>query len=369
MRILYVIDSLSIGGAEMLLIDLVKSGKARGWNVCVAYFTPGPLAETLAGMAVPVIRLSNRGLRDPRALWRAMRLVRNWRPDVVHTHLTKSDLVGQFAARIVGVPRRVVTIHNIDPWRRRAHLSVIYRLAIGKLDACIACSREVGEFTISSRSVPRDTITVIDNGIDTDRFDPAATVPLPLGGYGVPQGATVVAVIGRLQPQKDHSNFLSAANRVAQACPSVHFLIVGQGDLEHDLRTQAQSFGLTPHRLTFTGVIRDMPRLLAAVDIVVISSAWEGLPVILLEAMAMARPVASTSVGGIPGVVHDKENALLVPPGDPNALASVIKQLSDAPDMRSRFGRAARQAMLARKSGNDMISQTFAFYSADMRPT
>lgn len=369
MRILYIIDSLSIGGAEMLLMDLVAAAQARGDTVLVAYYTPGPLAAALTERGVEIARLSEHKLRDPRVIFRAVRLMRRWKPDIVHTHLTKSDLVGQLAARIAKVPRRVMTIHCEDQWRNKAVLSRIYKAATKGVNACIAVSREVADFTISSGSVPAERTLIIDNGVDTDRFNPETATPIDLTAYGVPQGRKVVAVIGRLKPQKDHETFLTAAAQLLSKDPELHFLVVGVGELEEELREQAQLAQLTPDRLSFTGLIRDVPGLLAAVDIVVISSAWEGLPVILLEAMGMARPIVATRVGGIPGVVTDEESAILVPPKSPTALADGISRVARLPELGARIGSGARQIAVTGYSSAMMTQRTFNTYSNSPSPT
>ena len=361
-RILYVIDSLSIGGAETLLVDLVDAARARGYAPSVAYFTPGPLIAGLEERGVQATRISTAGLRDPRALPRLIGLMRRSRPHVVHTHLTKSNLLGQLAARLAGVPLRVLSVHNMDPWRRRRALSLVHRLATAGAHRQIAVSREVAEFTAASGGTSAEGITVIDNGVDTRRFDPDAVTPLELTEFGVPAGRIAVAVIGRLVPQKDHATFLAAAATLADRVPDAHFLIVGQGELRGELERAARSRGLGPDRLTFTGIIRDMPRLLAALDVVVFSSAWEGLPVTLLEAMAMRRCVVTTAVGGIPGVATDGRDALLVPPRDPGALAEAVHAALTDPERRRRIGRAARATIEARFSAATMMERTFALY-------
>lgn len=199
-RVLYVIDSLKIGGAEMLLIGLLDAVAAAGGQAHVAYFTPGPLEGEVRKRGVPLTRLSEKGLKDPRALFRARKLIKDWKPDVVHTHLTKSDLIGQLAARMTATPR-VMTQHNTDPWRENAMFSKAYALATAGAGACIAVSDRVADHVGGTGGYPREKITTIVNGIDLDHFAPSLP-PLDLRPYGVPEGAKTLAVIGRLAPQK-----------------------------------------------------------------------------------------------------------------------------------------------------------------------
>lgn len=361
MRILYVIDGFGVGGAEMLLLDLLDEARRRGAATHVAYFSPGPLADEVARRAGGVTRLSRHRLRDPRALWRAIRLMRAFRPDVVHTHLTKSDLVGQLAARIAGVRSRIITFHNTDAWRRRRLPTLIYRLLTAGATRRIAVSSEVARHIAQTGTAPLHRIEVIANGVDTDRFDPARQAAFP--GMAQPAQALRIAIIGRLTAQKDHENFLAAAAPLAQARPQVHLYVVGDGELRGALEDRARALRLLPDRLTFTGILRDMPSVLAASDVVVLSSAWEGLPIILLEAMAMARAIVATAVGEIPALLGSGAG-IVVPPADPSALSAAMQKLVDDPDLRARLGKAARDRAVQGYSNRTMLARTFDLYGA-----
>jgi len=363
-RVLYVIDSLRIGGAETLLLDLLDGAAARGWSAQVAYFTPGPLEAEVAARGVTATRLSRAGLKDPRALTRAVALIRRWRPDVVHTHLVKSDLVGQSAAWLAGAPRRLLSLHNVDPWRRRRPMSWLWRAATAGAHGRIAVSERVADHVADCGGARRDRLTVIDNGVDLRRFDPDVAQPMDLGAFGVGPDDVAVAIVGRLTAQKDHANFLAAAARLAPTAPRATFLIVGEGELRGALEAQAAALGLGPDRLRFTGALRDMPALLAAVDVIAFSSAWEGLPMALLEAMAMRRAVVSTAVGGVPGVLRDGVEGLLVPAGDAAALSAALGRVVADPALRARMGAAGRAAVEARFSGAAMQNRLFALYDA-----
>jgi glycosyltransferase involved in cell wall biosynthesis len=361
-RVLYIIDSLGIGGAETLLLDLVDAAQARGWERRVAYFTPGPLGPEFADRGVETTRLSASGLRDPRAVLRACALMRRFRPDVVHTHLTKSDLVGQPAAWAAGVPRRMLTLHNTDPWRNKPALARAYRLATAGAQLRIAVSAQVADHAVATGSAPASGVRTVDNGIDLGVFDPDRVRPMSLEPWGLGAFGTVtIAIIGRLIDQKDHATFLAAAAMVAARRPQARFLVVGDGPLRGALTARSERLGLSD-RLVFAGVQRAMPELLAAVDVAAFSSAWEGLPVTLLEAMAMRLPIASTAVGAIPDVVAEGREGLLTPPGDPAALARALDRLVLDPGLRRTMGAAGRRTVAARYGASAMHDRIFGFY-------
>ncbi len=374
---LYIIDSLGVGGAETLLLDLVDAARAAGYAPHVAYFTPGPLEPEFTARGVPLTRLGTRGLRDPGVWWRAYALMRRLRPAVVHTHLTKSDLVGQPAAWAAGVGRRISSLHNTDPWRRQRPLAALYRLATSGVQTRIAVSGSVAAHARATRSVPGPGLVTIDNGVDLARFDPATVAPLDLSPFlpgPRPGGQAIMGIIGRLTAQKDHAGFLEATALLAARRPGLRSLIVGDGPLRATLEADAAARRLLPGPVAFTGVIREMPALLAALDIVVFSSAWEGLPMVLLEAMAMGKPVVSTAVGAIPEVLGEGlgevlgegqgegQAGLLVPPGDPAALAAAIGRLADDPDLRARMGEAARARVRARYGAGRLHARILALY-------
>lgn len=364
MRVLYVIDSLSVGGAERLLIDLVAARRSAGDSCEVAFFTPGPLGAELDRMGVPATRLSRAGLRDPGAVARAVALMRRFRPDVVHTHLTKSDLVGQLAARVAGVPVRILTHHNTDPWRRRRAASALYRLLTAGATDRIGVSEAVAHHAEETGGSPAGSVRVIPNGVDARRFDPDRVAPLDLAPFGVAPGGTVLATVGRLVDQKDPATFLRAAAIAAGLDPSLRFLVVGKGPLRAELEAEAAR-GPAAGRIAFAGLVLDAPALLAALDGLVFSSAWEGLPMVLLEAMAMGLPVASTDVGAVSSALRDGETGLLVPPGDPGALAEAMLRIAGDPALRERMGQAARARALRSFSNDAMFARIDRIYRGD----
>ncbi|RJP54656.1 MAG: hypothetical protein C4583_02155, partial [Anaerolineaceae bacterium] len=169
LRVLQVIDGMNIGGAEVLLVDLVRRLREAGHVVQVAYSSPGPMAARLAEMNVPLTRLPRLARVDPILLWRLMRLMYRENPDIVHTHLFKSDLHGRIAARWARVPVVVSTAHNNDGWAKRVPLGWLYGRTARLADRIIAVSEEVREYQMKYTFVPPEKIMTIDNGVDMRR--------------------------------------------------------------------------------------------------------------------------------------------------------------------------------------------------------
>jgi glycosyltransferase involved in cell wall biosynthesis len=364
MRILYVIDSLKFGGAEMLLLAMAQIYSRQGHEIQVAYFTPGPLSDDLGKMNIPLHRLSSRGIKDPRALTRLIGIIRDFKPDVLHTHLFKSDVTGQIAGALAGVPARVSSEHNINPWRKKPLYNAISKALMSPAHRIIAVSGEVRDYLKTYNTYPDEKVVVIDNGIDLERFNPATVEPLDKAAlWNVPADALLVSVVGRLEEQKGHSVLIDAAKKVVEACPQARFVLVGAGPLRESLEAQRSALGLDEY-VIFAGIQRDMPRVMKTMDVIVFSSLWEGLPVALLEAMAMQRPLLSTAVGGVPGVITPEVNGLLIPPGDADALAQGLIRLLNDPALRERLGKAGRSTIHERYSAAGMHEQIMNLYQS-----
>jgi len=362
LRVLQLIDGLNVGGAEILFYDLVRHLHDEGHYVSVGYSTPGPLADRLQALQVPLARLPRRSRIDVTLYQGMVQLIRHEKPDLVHTHLFKSDLHGRLAARRCGVPLVISTCHNNDSWARNKAFGWLYGRTNLLADRVIAVSEEVRDYQVSHTFTPVEKFTVINSGVDISRFtcqeNAGAAVRAELG---IEPSVPLVGIIGRLTPQKDHITFLKAAALINNALPEVRFLVAGDGPLRDDLQAQASTLGLEGI-LRFCGLRQDIPAVLTALDLLVFSSQWEGLPITLLEGMAAARPVVSTSVGGVAGVARDNETALLVPPADPAALAGACLRFLRDPEMRDRFGKAGHARVREHYSLEAMLRNTTALY-------
>jgi len=296
-----------------------------------------------------------------------LRLIRSDPPQIVHTHLFKSDFHGRLAARMAGVPVVVSTLHNADDWAQRWPMGALYGATARFTDKLIAVSDEIRRFHIEKTGVPAGKVTVIENGVDIRRFKRIQAAGEKIRAeYGISPASILFGIIGRLKPQKDHVTFLKAAAHVLRKTPSARFLVVGDGPLRNELENLASELGVTP-AVIFTGLRSDIPAVLAALDVLILSSRWEGLPVTLLEGMAAEKAVVATSVNGINGVAVPDVTALLVPPEDSAALAEACLKLAFDLDLRMRLGWAGFERVSARYSLDVMIDRTAGVYNDLLR--
>ncbi len=362
-HVLHLIDGLKIGGAEILLRELSVGLIRRGFRVSIGYSSSGPLVQELAALGLPLTRLPRLMRIDPILFCRMIGLIRRKSPQIVHTHLFKSDLHGRLAAHLAGTPVIVSTLHSTDRWAQERLLGKAYGWTARFADRMIAVTEDVRRFHSIYTGVPEEKLVTIENGVDIHRFAGLESAGRAIRKeLEIDNAALVFGVVGRLTPPKDHSTFLKAAILILQNAPKARFVIVGDGPLRKDLELQAQKFGLE-HALVFTGLRKDIPAVLAALDVLVFSSLWEGLPVALLEGMAAARPVVATAVGGIPEVVLPDKSAILVPPGDADALAQACLRLASDSATRHSMGQAGLERVVARYGIDAMIDRTVALYA------
>lgn len=363
-HVMQIIDSMSLGGAEVLLRDLTHVLLSSEHRVSVCYNTDGPIAKEIEAMGVPITRLPRFGRVDLFLLWRIFRKIRQLKPDLVHTHLFKSDFHGLLAARLAGTPVVISTLHNCPNWAKNPILGNIYGANARLADRIIAVSDEVRDYAIHYSHIDPNKITTIANGIPLARFEHNRSAgALIRQEFNVPSGSPVIGIIARLTEQKDHDNFLHAAQIILQAVPETYFLIVGDGPLGESLKALAVTLGIR-NSIIFCGTRQDIPSMMSAIDILVFSSRWEGLPVALLEGMASSLPVVATKVGGIPGVIQNGITGFLVPPADPDALAYYCNVLIKDATLRERLGKAGCAHVQANYSMDSMTNKIISLYQS-----
>ncbi len=344
LNVLYVIWSLQMGGAERVVADLARSldrGLFRALVCCLNF--KGHLAKPLEAEGIPVFALDKRPKFDPAVLPKLIRLMRRERVHVVHTHLWTSSFWGRLAAVLARVPVVVITEHNLDTWRRAPHF-LADRLLAHFSDDWIFVSRRVEAFYRARLTIEAGRAHVVHNGVDLAPFSQRPDAAAVRARMGLPRSAPVVGVIGRLDARKGHRFFLEAMATVAARSPGIVGLIVGEGSEREALAAQRDALGLGKS-VQLVGYWPDLSEALAALDVFVLPSLMEGHPLAILEAMAAAKPVVATDVGGNAEAIEPGVTGLLVPPAAPGPLADAILELLREPERAARLGAAGRLAV------------------------
>ena len=348
MRVFFLSTSMGMGGADSQLLSAAHLMKARGHDVIIVSMTPlGPMGLQAREMGIRTESLEmTRGVPDPRGLLRLARLVRAWRPDVIHSHMVHANLMARALRLIAPVPALVSTIHNIyegGPVRMAG-----YRYTNWLVDHLTIVSQAAADRFVSDRIVPRALLTVIPNGVDTEQIANVApgTRDALRGSLGI-ESSFVWLAVGRFEVAKDYPNLLRAFARVRAEQPGAVLLIVGRGSLQAETEALARELGLSD-AVRLLGVRNDVPQVMSAADGYVMSSAWEGMPMVLLEAAAAGLPIVATTVGGNHEVVVDGRTGFLVPPRDDAALADAMIRLGRLADTdRRAMGELGREHIRA----------------------
>jgi glycosyltransferase involved in cell wall biosynthesis len=352
----HVITRLDLGGAQDNTLYTVAhlSAAFRPSLVCGEGGILDEEARRISGVPVTFVPSLVRDLRPHRdlvALRRLARILRRDRPAIVHTHSSKAGFLGRLAARLAGVPVVIHTIHGFgfndrQPAPLRSLLVGLERAVAPLTTHFIAVSRANLEEGAALGIVPRGRATLIRSGIRIAEFEAAARDPaLRDGGglrreLGLPDGAPLVGMVACLKPQKSPLDFVEVAARVAAAVPGAAFVLAGDGELRGRVQERADALGLRG-RLHLLGWRRDIPRVMAALDVLVLTSLWEGLPRVIPAAIAAGVPVVATAIDGTTDVLKDGETGLVRPPRDVAGLAAGVgRLLRDRPFARALVARA-----------------------------
>lgn len=362
MNIMILTTGLAYGGAETQLVRLALRLKARGWDLSVISMTP-PRAyvEELEAAGIPVYSLKiRRKILDPRPILGLVRLIRSQQPDIVHSFMVHANLLARLVRPLAPVPVLICSARNTDEGGRFREL--LYRLTDPLCDITTQVSQSGMERYVQIGAVPKSKIRYIPNGIDADRFCPDPEVRKRMReelGLG---DTFVWLAVGRFDPQKDYPNMLRAFSHVIKMNPNTLLIIVGDGPLRPAMEELAQDLSLKDC-VRFLGIRRDMPEVMNAADGYVISSSWEGMANVLLEASATGLPIVATDVGGNCEVVEDGETGFLVPSEDPGALAGAMLNLMGlSEEERRRMGEAGRGYIDATYSMDRMVDMWVDLY-------
>jgi starch synthase (maltosyl-transferring) len=347
-----VITDLNVGGAERMLVALATQLDRRRWRpavICLDH--AGPLAGSLRAAGVAVDCLGVRPRRPLRALARLAWTLRRQAPRLVQSFLFHANVAARLAAPLAGAPWVLGGV-RVAEHEKRWH-QVFDRLTARLAAGSVCVSRGVERFSREVVGLAPERLTVIPNGVDPAPFDQVE--PLPRSALGVPPGADLVLSIGRLDVQKGLADLLDAAEWVIARRPDWHLVLVGDGPERPWLLARIAARTALAERVHWLGRRDDIPALLATADVLVLASLWEGMPNVVLEAMAARRPVVATAVEGSEDLVAPGRTGWLVPPRDPTALGQALLEAALDPDRRRRYGAAGRARIQAEFSLERMV--------------
>jgi glycosyltransferase involved in cell wall biosynthesis len=361
-RVLYMAHAFNIGGAEEMVFTLMRRLPKRFEPIVCCITNAGPMGEEMqrAGIRVDVLGL-NPGLRRPHDVLRIRGYLARTKAHIVHTFLLTASLYGRFAAILAGVPVVIGTEVNVYQQKRRSH-ALAERLLMRGTDCVIASAESVRDFYIHQVRADPARVKVIYNAVDWSALETTMTSAQTRRELGIPASALVVSIIARLTEQKAHRvlfDALASTPSLAQA----HLLAVGDGELRDELLAHVNALHIGD-RVHFVGARRDLGNILAASDVFVMPSLWEGLPLSLVLAMGAGLPVVASRVAGIPEVVQHDRTGLLVSPGNPSQLGTALGSLVADSVLRARLGAAAREFVRPRFGADNYIASVTSLYDS-----
>ena len=331
--------SLKMGGSEKVAIDVAQALDRTEFepHVC-ALDLDGELSRDLDRNGIPHYVLHRKGL-EAAVFRRLFAVIRNNGIDVVHTHHFTQLFFAALPARLAGA-RIIHTEHEFFSYREATMARTLLGPLLRLCERMTVVGPGVADYFTGTLGIPRDRIAVIPNGVDLAAFD--ADRELARRDLGLEAEEMVLGTVGRLEPEKDQATLIDVFQRIRRTYPRSRLLIAGTGSLSEQLHAHAVRVGAADRTL-FLGYRRDVARLLAAMDVFVLPSLREGLPISLIEAMAARRAVVASDIGSVKDLIRDRENGLVAPAGDTAAFTAAVEALLASPNLREQLAREARR--------------------------
>lgn len=372
-RIAILVTRMDIGGVPDHIMTLLDGLSDRVHITLITDSLHPEHQEAIEAKGIPVVflpmsRLINIGA-DIRSLRKLCQILKQGNFDILHTHMSKAALLGAIVGAIYRDLTVINTAHNLGfiampQWWKKSIFWVYDKLisAFG-IDATITVSQRVADAVVRARILPQKRVFVIPNGIRLQKFSSRASEKNNFRQEILGDNASgkIIICVARLVWFKGIDTLIDAFADVAKNHPDAHLAIVGNGELKDNLVAQAHHLALED-RVHFCGERQDVPALLAASDLFVLSSVSEGLPISLLEAMAAHLPIVATDVGGICEMVIDEKTGRIVPAADPGKLASNVSDLLADPALRHRYGEAGFTLLNEKFTQQSMVEKTEALY-------
>ncbi|MBM7855889.1 glycosyltransferase involved in cell wall biosynthesis [Desulfohalotomaculum tongense] len=356
------------GGMKKHLLDLVRLSDRSLYQVEAAVPHDCVFKQELRETGVNILSIPLKGdispLWDWQAVWQLARYLKEQKVTILHSHGSKAALVGRMAALIANTPVVLFTVHNSifyeewPQWKKKL-MAAAENILAKRTDKIITVSNQLRDQIIRLEKIPEEKIVTIYNGIDVSKIKCRVNKFKLFKTLGLPPLGRLVGVAARLAPQKGVEYFLKAASLLKEY--QANFVVIGEGPLRRELMAEAKNLGLK-NRVFFVGYRNDIERVLPGIDIFVLPSVTEGLPLTILEAMAAGRPVVASRVGGIPEVIENRQTGLLVEPKNPAELAKAIAGLLEDRQWAEEMGAAGRKLVKEKFTVEKMVGRTMNLY-------
>jgi glycosyltransferase involved in cell wall biosynthesis len=368
-RVMLFTDSFSRGGTERQFVRFVSGIDKNQFDILIACLQrSGPLLSEVESLGVTIVEFpidSLHNWKTARLFVQLVRFLRREQIQIVHTFDFYTSIFAVPAARLAGVPVVLASRRELlnlrTPWQQRA-IRFICGLATGVVVNSRAVHHEMAKLGPASRR----KINILPNCIDLDQFEPKLSAGEIRRELGLSPNSILIGALGNLRPEKDLETFLQAARGILDVIPSAEFLVIGDGTAGSQLKSLANDLHLS-ESVHFLGERQDIPDLLAALDLLVMSSYSESFPNAILEAMTMGKPVVATNVGGIPELVEEGQTGFLVPPRDPKAIADRVLSLCRDSAHRLQMGQAARAQVEANFTVQAITARLEGIYDRSLR--
>ena len=367
-KVLHVVRPAA-GGMKNHLINLVKHTDKTRFKVAVACPPNTILWEELYALGVEMVPISLAGelspVKDYAVVHKLVKYLHQSGTTILHCHSSKGAFVGRLAAAIARTPIVLFTAHNSifyeewPAWKKKL-MATVEKILARFTDKIITVSDALKQEILDREGLPPNLLTTIYNGIEIERFAQQTDSKTIRRNLNLPELGAVIGTIARLAPQKGISYFLKAASLLKEY--QVSFLVVGDGPLREALEKEVEELGLN-HRVIFAGQQDNIPEILALLDIFVLPSVTEGLPLTILEAMAAGKPVVATRVGGVPEAILEGKTGLIVAPKDPEALAVALASLLGEKDRINRMGTYGQRYVQEKFTVEHMVQKTTDLYN------
>ncbi len=353
-KIVYIINSLALGGAEKLLLELIKKTDKDKFDISLCTINgAGPLLSEFEKLGITLKIFQKKTKFDLNVIGQSKGFLKEIKPDIVHTHLFAGDTWGRIAAILAHVPVIISTEHNInldENWLKR----IIKLILSWFTDKIIAVSQGVKDYTIKFEKINPQKLEVIYNGIDLNKFNFRGLRQIELNKINA-------IVVARLAEQKGHRYLLEAMPDIIKKYPGFVLNILGRGNLKDDLEKQAQDLGIA-NQVVFKGTSLEPEKILNQMDLFILPSVWEGLGIAIIEAQAIGLPVLASNIGGIKELIEHKKTGLLFEPKDPQAIFEAVDLLLSNPEMAKQLVENAHSQVKEKFSLDNMVTQYEKIY-------